>query len=142
MGRLTEVFHSSPVVMVDNGAVQDALTLRQIVDGISALVAVLTPDGAVETVNRQVQEYFGKTLEELREWSSTNAVHPADGVYRWFRAQGSRGRQGRYGGNNVVESLSRSSCSLYGMIAYHVSQRMQEFGVGIPFGVAVWIGSR
>ena len=102
--------------MAENGAVQDDLTLRQIVDGISALVAVLTPDGAVETVNRQVQEYFGKTLEELREWSSTNAVHPddlpaviaqwtrsiesgqpydielrqrgADGVYRWFHAQG------------------------------------------------------
>ena len=102
--------------MAENGAVQDELTLRQIVDGISALVAVLTPDGAVETVNRQVQEYFGKTLEELREWSSTNAVHPddlpavlaqwtrsiesgqpydvelrqrgADGVYRWFHAQG------------------------------------------------------
>ena len=102
--------------MAENGAVQDDLTLRQIVDGISALVAVLTPDGAVETVNRQVLEYFGKTLEELREWSSTNAVHPddlpaviaqwtrsiesgqpydielrqrgADGVYRWFHAQG------------------------------------------------------
>ena len=102
--------------MAENGAVQDELTLRQIVDGISALVAVLTPDGAVETVNRQVQDYFGKTLEELREWSSTNAVHPddlpaviaqwtrsiesgqpydielrqrgADGVYRWFHAQG------------------------------------------------------
>ena len=102
--------------MADNGAVQDELTLRQIVDGISALVAVLTPDGAVEIVNRQVQDYFGKTLEELREWSSTDAVHPddrpaviaqwrrsiesgqpydielrqrgADGVYRWFHAQG------------------------------------------------------
>ena len=116
MGRLTEGFHSSPVVMVDNGAVQDALTLRQIVDGISALVAVLTPDGAVEIVNRQVLDYFGKTLEEMREWSSSDAVHPddlpgviavwtrsiesgqpydvelrqrgADGVYRWFHAQG------------------------------------------------------
>jgi PAS domain S-box-containing protein len=102
--------------IAENGVVQDELTLRQIVDGISALVAVLTPDGAVETVNRQVQDYFGKTLEELREWSSTDAVHPddlpavialwtrsiesgqpydielrqrgADGVYRWFHAQG------------------------------------------------------
>jgi hypothetical protein len=36
------------------GAVQNELTFRQIVDGISALVAVLTPDGAVEFVNRQV----------------------------------------------------------------------------------------
>jgi hypothetical protein len=102
--------------MSENGAVQDELTLRQIVDGISALVAVLTPDGAVETVNRQVLDYFGKTLEEMREWSSSDAVHPddlpgviavwtrsiesgqpydielrqrgADGVYRWFHAQG------------------------------------------------------
>ena len=95
---------------------QDELTLRQIVDGISALVAVLTPDGAVEIVNRQVLDYFGKTLEEMKEWSSSDAVHPddlpgviavwtrsiesgqpydvelrqrgADGVYRWFHAQG------------------------------------------------------
>ncbi len=40
--------------MADNGAVQAELTLRQIVDGISALVAVLTPDGAVEIVNRRI----------------------------------------------------------------------------------------
>ena len=86
------------------------------VDGISALVAVLTPDGAVEFVNRQVLDYFGKTLEELKAWKSTDAVHPddlprvidvwtrsledgqpydvelrqrgADGVYRWFHVQG------------------------------------------------------
>jgi PAS domain S-box-containing protein len=66
------------VGIADNGAVQNELTLRQTVDGMSALVAVLTPDGAVETVNRQVLEYFGKTLEELRAWSSTNVVHPDD----------------------------------------------------------------
>jgi hypothetical protein len=38
------------VGIAENGAVQNELTLRQIVDGISALVAVLTPDGAVEIV--------------------------------------------------------------------------------------------
>jgi PAS domain S-box-containing protein len=102
--------------MADNGAVQDELTLRQMVDGISALVAVLTPDGAVEFVNRQVLDYFGRTTEELKKWGSTDAVHPddlprviaawsasvasgqpydveirqrrADGVYRWFHVQG------------------------------------------------------
>ena len=46
--------------------------LRQIVDGISALVAVLTADGAVEIVNRQVLDYFGKTLEEVRGWSGSS----------------------------------------------------------------------
>ena len=114
--RTTREQQPSGVGMAENGAVQDELTLRQIVDGISALVAVLTPDGAVEIVNRQVLDYFGKTLEEMREWSSSDAVHPddlpgviavwtrsiesgqpydvelrqrgADGVYRWFHAQG------------------------------------------------------
>jgi PAS domain S-box-containing protein len=96
--------------------VQSELTFRQMVDGIAALFAVLTPDGAVEDVNRQVLDYFGKTLEELKGWASSDAVHPddlpraatvmgrsietgepydvelrqrrADGAYRWFHVQG------------------------------------------------------
>ena len=95
---------------------ENELTFRQMVDGISALFAVLTPDGAVDFVNRQVLDYFGKTLEELKGWQSTDAVHPddlpgvivvlrrsiesgqpydvelrqrdADSVYRWFHVQG------------------------------------------------------
>ena len=100
--------------MAENGAVQNELTLRQIVDGISALVAVLTPDGAVEIVNRQV----GLLRQDPRRLRGgrARAVHPddlpgviavwtrsiesgqpydvelrqrgADGVYRWFHAQG------------------------------------------------------
>jgi PAS domain S-box-containing protein len=57
---------------------QNELTLRQIVDGISALLAIQTPEGEVEFVNRQVLDYFGKTLEELNKWTSTDAVHPDD----------------------------------------------------------------
>jgi hypothetical protein len=34
--------------------VQNELTFHQFVDGISSLVAVLTPDGAVDFCNRQV----------------------------------------------------------------------------------------
>jgi len=96
--------------------VQNELTLRQIVDGISAPLAVMTPDGALEIVNGPILEYFGKTAEELKEWTSTDAVHPddlprvlsawrhsiesgqpftdehrqrrSDGVYRWFQVQG------------------------------------------------------
>jgi len=37
--------------MAENGAVQDELKLRQVLD------------------------YFGKTLEEMKEWSSSDAVH-------------------------------------------------------------------
>jgi formate hydrogenlyase transcriptional activator len=91
-------------------------TLRLIVDGIAGLVAIMTPEGEVEFVNNQVLEYFGKTLEESKGWSTSEAVHPddlpqavvawrrsvetgdpydidhrlrrADGAYRWFHSRG------------------------------------------------------
>src|SRR5688572_3895864 len=53
-------------------------SFRLIVETIPGLVAVMTPAGEVEHVNRQVLEYFGRTLEELKQWGSTDAVHPAD----------------------------------------------------------------
>src|SRR2546428_7689334 len=89
---------------------------RQIVDTIPGFVAVMTAEGGVEYVNRQVLDYFGRTLEELKQWGTTDAVHPddlprvsatwrssleagipynfenrlrrADGVYRWFQSRG------------------------------------------------------
>jgi PAS domain S-box-containing protein len=95
---------------------QDELTFPQIINGISALVSCMTPDGAVETVNGHVLDYFGKTLEEMKQWTNTDAIHPddrpgaialwrrsvdngepydmevrqrgADGIYRWFHVQG------------------------------------------------------
>ena len=51
---------------------------RLIVESIPGLVAVMTPAGAVEHVNGQVLEYFGRTLEELKKWGTIDAVHPAD----------------------------------------------------------------
>src|SRR5262249_43389438 len=91
-------------------------TFHQIVDGISALITVTTADGEVELVNRQVLDYFGKSLDELKRWATTDAVHPddlprviaawersvelgqtyelehrirrADGAYRWFQVRG------------------------------------------------------
>ena len=88
---------------------------RLIVDSIPAGVAVLKPDGGVETLNRQILEYFGKDLEQLKNLAADSAVHPEDlphtmearersfttgepyevehrirgfdGVYRWFQAR-------------------------------------------------------
>jgi PAS domain S-box-containing protein len=89
---------------------------RLIVDTIPALIATMTPEGEVEDVNRQVYEYFGRTLDELKKWGMADAVHQddlprvidawrsavatglpyeiehrmrrADGVYRWFQLRG------------------------------------------------------
>ena len=92
------------------------LSLRLLVDSIPAPVAVMTPSGEVETVNKPNLEYFGKTLEDLKKWGTSDAVHPDDlphaieiwmeaiqtgqpydvkqrlrrfdGVYRWFGVHG------------------------------------------------------
>jgi PAS domain S-box-containing protein len=53
-------------------------SFRLIVETIPGLIAVMTPAGEVEHVNRQVLEYFGRTLDELKQWGTSNAVHPAD----------------------------------------------------------------
>jgi PAS domain S-box-containing protein len=99
--------------------------LRTIIDTIPGFVCTLSAAGEVELVNRQILEYFGKTMEELKNWATSNVVHPddlpravdawkhsietgqpydlelrqrrADGVYRWFqsRALPTRDTEGR-----------------------------------------------
>ena len=89
---------------------------RLIVDSIPGLVAVFTPGGELEFVNRQILEYFGRTLEELKRWVADDTTHPednprivglftravaagqpfewesrarrSDGVYRWLQSRG------------------------------------------------------
>lgn len=90
---------------------------RLIVDSIPGLLAAFTPAGDLEFVNRQMLEYFGMTLEQLKDWGDGGMTHPADhpcvvehfarsiasgepfefevrarrfdGVYRWFESRGS-----------------------------------------------------
>ena len=92
------------------------LDLQLMVDSIPAQVAVITPAGEVETLNQPCLEYFGKTIDELKGWVSSDPVHPEDlphvievlthaletgqtyevesrhrrfdGVYRWFHVRG------------------------------------------------------
>jgi PAS domain S-box-containing protein len=51
---------------------------RSAIDGIAGLVAVMAPNGELETVNRQCLEYFGRSLEEQKNWEITDMVHPED----------------------------------------------------------------
>jgi PAS domain S-box-containing protein len=92
------------------------LNFGLIVDSIPAPVAVTSPTGEVEALNQATLEYFGRTFEELKDWKSSDVVHPddlqrtvaaqmeahttgsaynvesrhrrADGTYRWFNVLG------------------------------------------------------
>ncbi len=48
------------------------------IDGIPGFIGILAADGNVERVNRQILEYCGATLDELRKWSLIGVVHPDD----------------------------------------------------------------
>jgi PAS domain S-box-containing protein len=67
----------------ERGLAQEALRenerkSRLVVDSIPGLVGLLTADGEVEFVNRQILEYTGRTLEELKRWGTSDIVHPED----------------------------------------------------------------
>ena len=105
----------------DRTRAEDALRaseegFRLIVNTIPGLVAIMSAAGKVELVNHQVLEYFGRTQDDLKDWETTDAVHPddlpaviaawrnsvengapydvehrlrgADGRYRWFQCRG------------------------------------------------------
>jgi PAS domain S-box-containing protein len=78
---------------------------RSAIDGIAGLVAVMTPNGEVETVNRQCLEYFGRPLEEQKDWVTTDMVHPEDLPH-------------------MLENFKRAIAS---EIPYHFEQRLRRF---------------
>jgi PAS domain S-box-containing protein len=51
---------------------------RSAIDGIAGLVVILAPNGEIETVNRQLFTYFGRSLEELKNWGASDGIHPDD----------------------------------------------------------------
>jgi PAS domain S-box-containing protein len=51
---------------------------RSAFDGIAGLIAIMAPNGELETVNRQALEYFGRSLEQLKNWGTGDVMHPED----------------------------------------------------------------
>jgi PAS domain S-box-containing protein len=99
----------------EEALLENELNSRLILHSIPGLVCTMGPAGEVDRFNPQILEYFGKTPEELKNWATSDAVHPddlprvvdafmhsittgtpydtehrcrrADGVYRWFQAR-------------------------------------------------------
>jgi PAS domain S-box-containing protein len=51
---------------------------RRIFDAVPGMICTLGARGEVELLNRQILDYFGKSLDELRNWAMSDAVHPDD----------------------------------------------------------------
>jgi formate hydrogenlyase transcriptional activator len=95
---------------------QSEADFRTIINNIPGFAHTMSPTGEVEFLNQQILEFFGKSSEELKDWTRAGVVHPddlphvvetftrsietgqnceielrclrADGVYRWFQSRG------------------------------------------------------
>ncbi|HEX4552620.1 MAG TPA: PAS domain S-box protein [Xanthobacteraceae bacterium] len=108
-GDLVEVIGTN-VDVTERKRAEEALRVserrsRSAIDGIAGLLAIMAPDGEVETVNRQCLEYFGRPLEWLAKWGTNDAVHPEDLP-------------------RVVEIFKSATAS---GIPYHIEQRLRRF---------------
>src|SRR6202140_298734 len=96
--------------LTDRKCAEEALreserSARSALDGIAGLVAIMTPNGEVETVNRRCVEYFGRPVEEQKDWVTTDMVHPEDLPH-------------------MLENFKRAIAS---EIPYHFEQRLRRF---------------
>src|SRR5678815_1210161 len=62
----------------EEAAHEGELNLELIVNSIPVPVAITSPTGEVEALNKPTLEYFGRTFEELKGWKSSDVVHPDD----------------------------------------------------------------
>jgi PAS domain S-box-containing protein len=100
----------------EGGLRESEAKFRAAIDGIAGLVAIMAPSGELESVNGPLIDYFGRSVEELKNWGTTDVVHPEDlprvlesyetslaagtpfhhelrlrrfdGAYRWFENRG------------------------------------------------------
>jgi len=52
--------------------------LKTLIDTIPAMVATTLPDGSADYVNQRWLEYYGVSLEDLKDWRWKIVVHPED----------------------------------------------------------------
>jgi PAS domain S-box-containing protein len=85
------------------------------IDGIPGLVAILGPNGYIETVNRRLLEYYGNSIEELRQWA-TNETIPLEDL------------------PHLADTLSKSIAS---GVPYEIEHRMRRHD-----GAYLWFDNR
>jgi PAS domain S-box-containing protein len=70
--------NATEIIRAQEALRESELRLRSAIDGIPGFVGVLAANGEVESVNRQILEYSGQSLEELKNWSTNGTIHPED----------------------------------------------------------------
>jgi PAS domain S-box-containing protein len=93
------------IIRAEEALRESERSLRSTIDGIPGLVGILAPNGEVESVNRQILDYCGQSLEELKSWGTNGTVHSEDLPH-------------------VAEVFSKSIAS---GIPYQIEQRLRRF---------------
>ena len=96
---------ATAIIRAEEALRESERSLRSAIDGIPGLVGVLAPNGDVENVNRQILDYCGQSLEELKNWGTNGTIHSEDLPH-------------------VAEVFAKSIAS---GIPYRIEQRLRRF---------------
>lgn len=91
------------------------LDFQSVVESMPVPVAVMTPSGEVEGVNKLTLKYFGRTFDELKGWKASDVVHPDD-LEHTIAAQLEAHRMGSV---YAVESRHRRADGVYHWYSVH-----------------------
>jgi PAS domain S-box-containing protein len=110
-----DAFHFDALQHAEEDLRASEQSFRLTIASIPGLVNTMSPSGELEFANQRWLDYYGKTLEEMKGWETSDVIHPddlpraatawkrsvetgqpfeneyrirrADGVYRWFQGR-------------------------------------------------------
>src|SRR5262249_13743900 len=50
----------------------------RLIDCLPSPIVLLAKTGDVDVVNRYLLDYFGRTIEQIRQWRTNDLIHPED----------------------------------------------------------------
>jgi PAS domain S-box-containing protein len=79
IARFTHVASIAIDRSITEGALQEReRESRMVVDTIPGLVSTFSPSGEIEIMSHRMLDYFGKPLDQLRNWEKDEVIHPED----------------------------------------------------------------
>ena len=106
---------------------------RLIVDSVPGLVAVFTPGGELEFVNRPIFELFGTTLEELKRWGTGGIRHILMISRASSSSSRSRSRRVIPSRSNYVLDVSMASTAGFSLAPFLFGIRTGTLSVGTAY---------
>ena len=86
---LTALFDPATPI-VHRGAMEDDIRLPQIIDSLSAPIAIMTAEGRFDLANKEFLDYLGMSVDVLKDWETSGVVYGTRARIPYGRGHASR----------------------------------------------------